>query len=186
MFSGGLGGGQLSIDGVRGDPFVSYTATAGENRGTSEVLVRGAGSRIDVANDVHACAFGTTAGATTDVPVEKGGTLAAQNIHLGEGALLHGSGGTILGNGGTVVPGNSPGTMAIVGDFFLDGLREIELGDGAQGVGHDRLDVQGELSFGANAEIVVAFTDGFAPEKARSTISCPGRRWTRASRPPSP
>jgi hypothetical protein len=78
----------------------------------------------------------------------------------GEGTI----GGDLNNNGGTVSPGNSPGRMAVDGDFSqaVDGTLFIELAGTDAGSQHDVMQVDGEASLGGALE--VSLLDGFEPQ----------------------
>jgi len=82
------------------------------------------------------------------------GTLVTDNVLVQQEAMLKGNG-TILGNvanSGTVAPGNSPGTLTVIGNFTQSssGTLEIEVGDGAS----DLLLVSGTATLGGTLEAV--------------------------------
>jgi len=75
----------------------------------------------------------------------------------GGGALL----GDLVNTGSTVAPGNSPGTLSIVGDYQQEsgGTLQIEIGEEA----HDVLSVSGQIMLlGGTLEVVLS--EGFQPQ----------------------
>ena len=84
-------------------------------------------------------------------------------MNLGTGTL--GGTGTIIAPtvtaGGLVVPGNSPGTLSITGDFtFLaTSIFQVELGGTTQGTDYDFLNVTGSAVLGGTLSL--AFLNGF-------------------------
>jgi len=100
---------------------------------------------------------------TGTLTVRSGGTVEAQQINIYDGGLLNGDGGTVIGNifldGGTIAPGDSPGTLTVLGNADLaDGLLQIEI-DGSL---HDVFEVVGDISLGSDLEIELIF--GFDPD----------------------
>jgi len=88
--------------------------------------------------------------------VASGGTVAAERINIFEGGLLTGDGGSLEGDvvvdGGTLAPGDSPGSLDIIGDLSLDvGLLELEFGD--------LLKITGDLVLGETLDISLSFMD---------------------------
>jgi T5SS/PEP-CTERM-associated repeat protein len=105
-----------------------------------------------------------------------GGTLDLQgnDVVFGDGtAVFNVAGGTLrhvgtFGSslhqqGGHLEIGASAGTMAIAGDYHIDGGAAvgIELGGLAAGTQHDQLNVIGQVSF--NGALAVSLIDGFVP-----------------------
>lgn len=94
-------------------------------------------------------------GQKSTLTVRSGGTVNAANVVVKEDGLLDGGEGTInanvIVNGGTVAPGDSPGTMTVFGDFFLEsGKLELEFDPFGTS---DLLDVKGNAFFGSDAVI---------------------------------
>ncbi len=82
------------------------------------------------------------------------GTLVTDDVLVQQGATLKGSG-SIVGdvvNNGTVAPGNSPGTLTVMGNFTQssNGTLAIEVGDGAS----DLLLVTGTATLAGTLEAV--------------------------------
>ncbi|MEX2317000.1 MAG: aspartyl protease family protein [Pirellulales bacterium] len=94
----------------------------------------------------------------------RGGTLT------GSGTVLTGSGpipGQVENFSGTVAPGNSIGTLTIIGRYSngRDGTLAIELGGLAPGTGHDQLVVEGTAALGGTLAVSLANLGGgtYAP-----------------------
>ncbi|MFP5504627.1 MAG: hypothetical protein ACLGH6_00355 [Gammaproteobacteria bacterium] len=101
--------------------------------------------------------FGGTAPGQAVLEVSNGGLLTGDVFVNGNGVLT-GDGGTIDGavtlNGGTLAPGNSPGTLSVLGDLFLiDGRLQLEVGPGL----FDQLIVGGNLLLGDDLLIDLIF-----------------------------
>jgi len=84
------------------------------------------------------------------------------------GGILSGNGsvaGGVNNQGGTISPGNSPGLMAINGDFTQaeQGTLFIELAGTAAGTEYDVLQVDGAVNLGG--ALAVSLLSGFAPTK---------------------
>jgi hypothetical protein len=89
-----------------------------------------------------------------------GGTVVgAQGTISGDGTI----GGDVYNEGGTLSPGNSPGLMAIAGDYTQGdrGTLLIELAGIAAGTNYDQLQVDGGALLDGTLE--VALLDGFQP-----------------------
>ena len=89
-----------------------------------------------------------------------GGTVVgAQGTISGDGTI----GGDVYNEGGTLSPGNSPGLMAIAGDYTQGdrGTLLIELAGTAAGTNYDQLQVDGGALLDGTLE--VALLDGFQP-----------------------
>ena len=96
------------------------------------------------------------------------GTLGSGSVIVEDGAALGGSG-TLLGTlvarpGATILPGSSPGRLAVQGDLQLgDGARLVmEIGGLVAGVSHDVIDIGGDALLG-DGTLVLSFVDGWAP-----------------------
>jgi T5SS/PEP-CTERM-associated repeat protein len=173
-------GGSGTLNVLAGGQVVgSTTATTifGSTRevsGTTDILVDGAGSTITADQVLLGVGLGSFAPGATPVPdfgstahgtgtldVRNGGEVLA-DVFLGSGGTLQGNG-TITGNvtsTGTVAPGNSPGTLKIVGDFtHTGGKLEIQI---AGATAFDVIDVTG-LAVLDNVVIEFLFVDGYAP-----------------------
>ncbi|MCP5283267.1 MAG: hypothetical protein H6933_00045 [Burkholderiaceae bacterium] len=96
------------------------------------------------------------------------GVLGSASVVVDGGAALGGSGrllGTlVVREGGSLLPGRSPGVLAIEGDLQMDpdSTLVLEIGGTAAGAEHDRLVVQGDVGL-AGATLALAFIDGFSP-----------------------
>ncbi|MBD3402146.1 T9SS type A sorting domain-containing protein [candidate division GN15 bacterium] len=113
---------------------------------------------------------GVRAQDSTGLAVERltlnaGASLSVDSVFLGEGGTLAGSGDVALDlvNDGTISPGDSAGHLATftVGGSYsqtVDGILEIELGDGAS----DVLDVAGSAAL--DGEITVSIAPGYTPQ----------------------
>ena len=89
-----------------------------------------------------------------------GGTLNCdQGVCSGSGTI----GDSVNNSGGTISPGNSPGVLAIGGDFTQseNGTLLIELGGTDAGAAYDVLEVNGQATLDGILE--VSLVDGFAP-----------------------
>lgn len=104
----------------------------------------------------------TAAHGTANIFVARFGTLNG-SVTLGDGGTLGGYGtitGSVANFGGRVLPGNSPGTLTIQGDYEQNGGSiVIEI---ASDTVFDVLDVGGHVNI-RNADIIFSFIDGFAP-----------------------
>lgn len=103
-------------------------------------------------------------GQSSVLTVRNDGRVNATNVIVNTDGRLQGGEGTInanvIVNGGVVAPGNSPGTMNILGDFVLnDGFLNLEFDPfGAS----DILRVGGDAFFGEDAIINITMTDVFS------------------------
>jgi T5SS/PEP-CTERM-associated repeat protein len=146
--------------------------------GTGTVLVDGpgsrweAGKRLFVATDVNAESdspeFMTPLGngGTGAVTISNGGVVKVTDYaYIAAGGTLNGNGtvdGDVIVAGGTVMPGTSPGTLAITGDFTMgSGILEIEVAGLGPGQ-FDILDIGGDARLNGGI-IRFAFIDGFLP-----------------------
>jgi len=137
--------------------------------GSSLIVVDGGGSKLDAGNnsillginqgslDPNDPAHGT---ATLNV---RGGGEVVGNVTLGQGGTLRGDGtitGNVLNLGGTIMPGNSPGTLHIDGNFKQNGgTIDIEIAGAAL---FDTIDVTMNVDLD-NVLIRFIFTGGYAP-----------------------
>jgi T5SS/PEP-CTERM-associated repeat protein len=154
---GDSGTGTLTIEG--GATVANNLGAIGAFAGsTGEATVTGAGSTW-VNN--HNLTVGT-AGAGT-LTVNSGGVASVAGLLIvGSQGELHGDG-TIDGNvsnGGLVIPGMSPGTLHIDGNYHQTGSGKtiIELSSTAS---FDSLDVTGHLALGGELEVLLV--DGYVP-----------------------
>ena len=94
-------------------------------------------------------------------------TIGTGSIDLQEGTISgHGTvGGDVTNDGGTVSPGNSPGVMAIGGDYQQGPLASLllEIGGSEAGSEHDVFQVDGTAYLDGALEVVLV--DGFIPEQ---------------------
>ena len=105
------------------------------------------------------------AGQFAELVVKNGGVVMADNILIGLNGTVNGNGGTLQGsveNRGTLAPGESPGTINIVGDFIQtsDGKLIIEIAGIGAGQ-FDILEVSGKFTAGGTLQIDLL--DGFVP-----------------------
>ena len=105
------------------------------------------------------------AGGLGELVVRNGGVVKADAILIGLSGTLKGNGGTLQGaveNRGIVAPGESPGTLNIVGDLTqtATGKLVIEIGGNTPGL-FDVLNVSGKLTLGGTLE--VNLLNGFTP-----------------------
>jgi hypothetical protein len=96
-----------------------------------------------------------------------GGAISAQDVIVGFLGKVEGSG-TLIGNvtnGGVVLPGNSPGTLTVNGNYSqtTDGVLSIDI---ASAGSFDRLVVNGDIAFGGLLELVLL--GGYMPEDGAS------------------
>ncbi len=70
----------------------------------------------------------------------------------------------VVGPGLVIAPGESPGTLSIIGDFILEdgGLLEIEFAGAAPGL-FDVLDIDGDALFEAGGKVEFHFIAGYIP-----------------------
>lgn len=114
-----------------------------------------------------------------DIVVTGGGVLSINNrveadggnIIIDEGGGVGGSGsidGDVLNAGGLLSPGNSPGTLAISGNYTQSsvGKLRMEIGGLEGGIGHDQLIVDGLASLAGSLEIVLL--PSFEPARGNS------------------
>jgi hypothetical protein len=110
-----------------------------------------------------------------------GGILNIGTTNVLLGGTLKGVGtvGGNVNNDGIMSPGNSPGVLAISGNFFQGstGLLNIELGGTAVGTGYDRIVVGGNATLGGTLALAQfgsfspAFGDAFRFETSGGTTS---------------
>ena len=97
------------------------------------------------------------------------GTLVG-GIGGGAGGVLAGANifGTVINQGGLILPGNSPGTLIIDGDFIQgpDGTTLLEVGGTQPGTDYDQIVVSGNATI--DGLVTVAFIDDFAPSAGDS------------------
>ncbi|HXJ02364.1 MAG TPA: PEP-CTERM sorting domain-containing protein [Micropepsaceae bacterium] len=103
-----------------------------------------AGTNVHVSGGVN----GTQTGATGLLTVKNGATLTADTVTVYKNGTLNGNGtiaANVVLNGGTLAPGNSPGTITVLGDLdLLSGHVSLEIGNGIS----DHFDVSGNVTIG--------------------------------------
>lgn len=143
--------------------FLSSVSSAG----SSNVLVEGAGSRLDAGTSDILVGIATDKSnalthGTAELNVRDGGEVKG-SVYVGAGGTLKGNGlitGNIVNNGGTVLPGNSPGTLHVNGNYSqTGGLLVIEIAGPSI---FDMLDVTGSVLLD-NVLIRFVFTGGYGP-----------------------
>lgn len=116
-------------------------------------------------NSLH---IGTGTKEDPAVMLVENGTLATPNgILIGENGVLKGSAqitGTLV-NSGKVSPGNSPGTLTVVGDYAQSGLLDIEIA-GLNSINFDHLDVSGNAYI--TGDIQISLLSGFTPTNGQT------------------
>ncbi|MGB0722207.1 MAG: beta strand repeat-containing protein [Gammaproteobacteria bacterium] len=170
--TGGWSVGTYRTDGeinINGGTFTAGTGlTIGSNvssgyQGTGTVVVDG-DAEVDVGSHITL----RDTGALT----LNSGRLTADTLYLSSGSTVTLSGGEleaytvygdILSSGARVAPGNSPGTLAITGNYSQDAnsVLEIEIGGTTPGTEHDVLDVAGDLTLAGTLELMLI--DAFVP-----------------------
>ena len=109
--------------------------------------------------DVHVSggAFGTQTSAAGLLTVKNGATLTADAVTIYQNGTLNGNGtiaADVILNGGTIAPGNSPGTMNVIGDLdLLSGNVSLEIGNGIS----DHFDVSGNVTIGKDVIFTLIF-----------------------------
>jgi T5SS/PEP-CTERM-associated repeat protein len=162
------GGGKVALTAVKvGTATPENGLQIGRDPGsTGTALVSGAGSEISA----HTVRVGLDPddqpGGTGVLTVASGGTLTVSgDLKIGPGGTVNGDGGTIVGNvvnmGGVISPGNSPGTLSIVGSYtHLAGKIVLEIsGTGS----HDVLAVEGAAAFPPGTQIEVRMDPTYHP-----------------------
>jgi hypothetical protein len=115
---------------------------------------------------------------SSNLRVASDAILVAPTVTVARGGILYGKGrvrGMVIANGGQVAPGDSPGTLTIEGDLFVNEESELELEVGglAPGESYDQLIVEGETVL--EGTVRISFVDGFAPQAGDSfTFFGPG------------
>ena len=126
-------------------------------------LTGGGGLLINGSGTVNLTGTNTYTGATTVSGglLDVNGSIASPVTVTGSGAL--GGSGTVnndvtIGNGGDLRPGNSPGTLNVVGDFTFAAGSTYVLETIANGVS-DKLNVTGQVIIQPGATVTVSPTD---------------------------
>ncbi|WP_337016540.1 autotransporter domain-containing protein [Pantoea agglomerans] len=96
--------------------------------GTGRLSITGDTSGFSGHTDISQTSVNVTSALGGSVSIRDGGTLAANGpltstVDVSRGGTLKGSGSTgsvHVGTGGTVAPGNSPGTLRVLGDLNMD------------------------------------------------------------------
>jgi hypothetical protein len=138
-------------------------ATAGVANGSLILDVNGTGFRLRVAGNNPTMTVSGAAGIsysfTERVTIDAGGVLAGGGWTLYTPALV---------NGGVVSPGNSPGTITLVGDYQQTAAGElvIEIGGTAPGTEYDVLAIDGAATLGGLLTVELLDLGGglFAPQ----------------------
>lgn len=135
--------------------------------GTSgSMIVENAGI-FRTAQDIFVSSNGT--GGSGVLTVRDSGQVFANTLYVNGGGLLSGNGGTISSNvivdGGAIAPGNSPGTMTIIGDLTFGNMTDvlaIEIA-GSNPWEFDSLNIIGNLIAESGFTLELSFIDGFTP-----------------------
>jgi hypothetical protein len=159
-------GGQIIVENNDFDEGV-FMATSADS-GTAVLNVDGATSLFDAGKILRVGVDGSFANtAKADINLTNGGVVKADLILVGNHGTITGSGslvGNVLMNRGSIIPGNSPGTLTIDGDFeMIDGVLEIEVGGLATNQ-FDFLDIKGKANI-TGGTILLSFIDGYVPDK---------------------
>ena len=95
--------------------------------------------------------------------INPGSTLSGSGLIVGN-LLVAGESQTDFGDGGRVLPGSSPGTLSVSGDFVLErGANLVVEVAGTEPGRFDVLHVLGDATFEVGGRIELRFIDGFAP-----------------------
>jgi T5SS/PEP-CTERM-associated repeat protein len=115
--------------------------------------VNAAGTNVHVSGG----AIGTQTGAAGLLTVKTGATLTADTVTVYQNGTLNGTGtiaADVVLNGGTLAPGNSPGTINVLGDLdLLSGNVSLEIGPGIS----DHFDVSGNVTIGKDVIVTLVF-----------------------------
>jgi hypothetical protein len=113
---------------------------------------------LDVEDSILVGAHATGQGTLT----VNGGAVTAQDVVVGYFGQLRGAGtlNANVTNGGVVLPGNSPGTLTVIGNFTqtTDGVLSIDL---ASASSFDKLVVDGDVAYGGMLELLLS--GGYMP-----------------------
>ncbi len=155
----------LAWEGVDNQATGSISIQAGTAFDVSGGAFANAGSLIIASGGALDVLLGMTNAAGGDIL--NNGTLTATTLTL-NGGLLHGAGtltADVVNTGGTVSPGNSVGTLTIVGDYTqgAGGTLNIEIGGTAAGE-YDVLAVSGDVTL--DGTLTAGLVNGFIPVHA--------------------
>ena len=142
-----------------------FFQTGGTVNVTGDIIIGESDSIVPNAYRIHAgtttanligVGLGGAASGQALLEVSNSGQLTG-NVLVKNNGVLKGDGtidGNVTINGGMLAPGNSPGTMTILGDLILnDGVVEIEVGPSLS----DRFIVGGDVHFGKDVLIDLIF-----------------------------
>lgn len=168
------GSGELTLEADAGNATVEVLNAGGDvthqivartSLGSNTDVVLATGTALEMNNRVRLHGFNL---------VKSGdGTLRINNVVVADGGTVTGLTGTIAGSGSiagdfenvgaTMAPGNSPGTLTILGEYRQapEGKLRIELGGDQRGTEYDVLNVGGTATLGGTLEVVLF--DGFIP-----------------------
>ncbi|MCP4765042.1 MAG: hypothetical protein GY875_02110 [Gammaproteobacteria bacterium] len=163
-------GGQVIIENTG---LSSVNMATNVDSGTSILNVDGLTSLFDGGGTLYVGVDGALANtAKADINLSNGGTVKANNIAVGSGGTIAGTGtldGNVILNNGTIAIGNSPGTINIDGNFeMIDGILEIEVAGLGAG-DFDVLSITGSADL-TGGSIVFSFIDDFLPETGDSFL----------------
>lgn len=156
-------GAEINLTGEFGGQFL---VASGESSGfaiiDSGATVTVDGRQADPTRGGNVTVGGAASG-TGLLLVNNTGVLSANNTFVRENGILGGTGtidSNVINVGGTIIPGASPGTLTINGDFiFSSGVLELEIGPTES----DFLNVLGNASF-TGGTILFDFIDMFIPD----------------------
>jgi T5SS/PEP-CTERM-associated repeat protein len=167
-------GGQVAIEStLPGTSTRDGVLIIGQAAGSSGTVgVTGVGSLLSVPTSIRVAQSGT--GSLT---VSNGGVVSTANLTVGAGGKVNGSGGTINGNvtvmaGGSFVPGSSPGTLTVNGDFDLlaGAILELEAFTPVS----DLLDINGTFTAEVGSEIRILLDEDVTPGSLLTLITTVG------------
>ncbi len=166
------GGGQVTLSRPANpaDPNEKSGVLLGAAPGAHGVaLVQGQGSLLDGGAFIGIGADRTGSQGSGVLTVRDGGTAMADVIRIGSGGVLNGNGtvhGAVTNDGGIIAPGNSPGTLTIVGSLVSTGIIEIQV-EGLGAGQFDVLNVVGPLNL-SGATVRFLFEGGYLPKTGDS------------------
>ena len=121
----------------------------------------GTGTTTFTGNSIAFAGATSVDAGTLIVNGQLGGALSVGNARLGGSGTV---GQTVLGNGATIAPGNSIGTLSVVGnlDFAAGATYEVEVDDGGNtpGVNNDRIHATGIATIDSAAMVTVRPENG--------------------------